>query len=313
MEERILTKYLRGEADPKEIEKVLLWVESSEENLEQLRFMRATLEASLIGFDTLLESKSEAPTKPQRRFGRAGFSPVWIFATVVALALLLFIPIVKRSQSDVSVQRVCAPVGQQMKVDLSDGTVVWLNSNSELEFSDHGWKRVRKVTLRGEAYFEVAGNEKRPFIVSTPEFNVKVLGTKFNVNTYYSKQSVVLVDGAVDIIHDKDTYSLLPGDLFTVDTTNRDRSITKVDTKNYIAWTNGYLEFSSSSLEHVLSQIQSFFGATFEYDNAKASNTYLSGKLELRAGLKNALEGLKNSNAIRYSMRDSSSVSIKIL
>lgn len=314
MEERIITRYLRGETSPEETEQVLLWVDASEDNLAELNFLRATYEASLFGMKQASGPRAERSgsrfrARENRRFGWAA-----AIAAVAILSFAVYLPFgAKVNTADISVQRVCSPIGQQMEVILSDGTVVWLNSNSELEFSDLGSKGVRRVSLKGEAYFEVARNEKRPFIVSTPDFNVKVLGTKFNVNTYFEKQAVVLVEGAVDVQHGKETYSLEPGNLFCYDASNGDRAITKVDPLNYVAWTNGYLEFSSNSLEHVLSQIQSFFGASFEYDRTKAASTFLSGKLELRDGLVKALDGLKNTSAISYSMRDSSSVYIKIL
>ncbi len=313
MEERILTRYLRGEASPEETEQVLLWVEASEDNLAELNFLRTTYEASLYGLKPSSAPRLERPGTRTRARRNHRFGWAAAVAAVAVLSFAVYLPFGTKVDSDISVQRVCSPLGQQMEVILSDGTVVWLNSNSELEFSDLGSRGVRRVSLKGEAYFEVARNERRPFIVSTPGFNVKVLGTKFNVNTYYEKQSVVLVEGAVDVQYEKETYSLKPGNLFYYDASNGDRAITKVDPGNYVAWTNGYLEFSSNSLEHVLSQIQSFFGASFEYDSKKAASTFLSGKLELRDGLVKALDGLKNTSAINYSMRDSSSVSINIL
>ena len=76
------------------------------------------------------------------------------------------------------------PSGQRAELTLSDGTRVCLNSNTTLTFPDHFDRKERRVTLDGEGYFQVAKNEKKPFIVQAKEYEVRVLGTEFNVMMY---------------------------------------------------------------------------------------------------------------------------------
>ena len=158
----------------------------------------------------------------------------------------------------------------------------------------------------------MAGDPKRPFIVNTPDFNVKVLGTKFNVNTYNDIKTVVLVEGSVDVLRGRDRVSITPGEMFAWDSAGNEGRILEVATDNYVSWVNGYLLFENIPLGELLSQLQSLFGVRFFYDAAKASSMRISGKLELRDGLDTALLNLKNTTILSYVREGDGSVRIKI-
>ena len=298
MNKDILARYIRGRASEKEKAAVLRWTEESPDNLATYRFLHGVYAASLV--------EEEPEPARQRR------SPVPSFALAFACIALLVGLFLFRPKETVSVQSVCSPVGQQTKVDLSDGTVVWLNSGSSIEFGDLDRQKVRQVRLAGEAFFSVSADPKRPFIVSTPDFSVKVLGTKFNVNTYNDIKTVVLVEGSVDVHRGRDRVSITPGEMFSWDSSASESRIQEVATDNYVSWVNGYLLFENIPLGEVLSQLQSFFGTTFSYDAAKAASTRISGKLELREGLDTALLNLKNTTILSYVKEGEKSVRIKI-
>lgn len=99
----------------------------------------------------------------------------------------------ERGRDTPDLKAIHVPSGQRAELTLGDGTRVCLNSNTTLTFPDHFDRKERRVTLDGEGYFQVAKNEKKPFIVQAKEYEVRVLGTEFNVMMYkdqdFSKQS----------------------------------------------------------------------------------------------------------------------------
>ncbi len=311
MDKKTLSRYIRGVASEKERREVLLWTEASPENLATYRFLQGVYASNIAQQSPA--SESAQATDASRQSGRTrsrAFAPAFAFAVccaVLLVGLLLF-----RPSGPVSVQSVCAPVGQQTKVDLSDGTEVWLNSGSSIEFGDLDKQRVRQVYLTGEAFFSVAKDPRRPFVVHTPDFNVKVLGTRFNVNTYNAEKTVVLVDGEVNVLRGRDSFSISPGEMYSYDSGAGVSSVHDIDTANYVSWVNGYLLFDDIPLGVVLTQLQSFFGADFRYDAHKASLTRVSGKLELRDGLETALLNLQNTAILSYVRKDDRTVDIII-
>ena len=206
-----------------------------------------------------------------------------------------------------------APIGQQTKTVLSDGTVVWLNSGSELEICAQA-EGERRVKLCGEAYLDVARDIDRPFIVETSHMEVRVLGTRFNVNAYDEKQSVVLVSGSVDVtaLEQGESSRIRPEEMFTYDARTGERQIRLVDTNNFVSWTEGFLQFKSAPLEQVFMQLQHFYGVRINCDSHLTEEITISGKLELRTGLESALNHLKLLAPISYTRSGEREIDITI-
>ena len=194
---------------------------------------------------------------------------------------------------------------------LSDGTLVWLNSGSVIEVVSLAGDQ-RRVRLTGEAYLKVAKDPTRPFIVETENVNVTVLGTEFNVNSYGTTQSVMLVNGKVKVTDKKEggSYELFPGELFEIDVLTGQKSIKNVDAENFISWTNGYLKFESLPMKQVLTQLQSFYGIKMVIGGGLNDSLLISGKLELRKGMDKALESLCLISSLDYTWLTEDSISI---
>lgn len=306
MNDKTILKYLQGRASEKERGEVLLWIETSEENRNEFEFQRRLFDACLLSGDKTASGIAAVRPHSRRR------AWIWSAVAVAAAACLAFLVVSPLLRKEMSVQTVISPLGQQTRLSLSDGTTVWLNSNSELTFGEFKGSRRRLVSLKGEAYFEVARDEHHPFVVRTSDFDVKVLGTKFNVNSYGDTKSVVLVDGSVKVLHGGTEYSMVPGEQFRCNSLTSERGISKVETENHTSWINGYLDLKTVTLEFVLEDLQSFFGAEFNYDRDLAQRTWLSGKLELREGLDDALKNLKSSSLINYQVLEDGTVDIAI-
>ncbi|RFS18804.1 FecR family protein [Chitinophaga silvatica] len=152
------------------------------------------------------------------------------------------------SNTTVRVDTLIVPRGNKVSLELSDGTKVTLNAASSLIFPSSFNGNTRSVTLTGEGYFEVNGNENSPFIVQTAGINVKVLGTAFNVNAYDQTIYTTLVNGKVQVATPGKLTVLKPGEQHLYDITDRKEEITKVETPLYTAWQEGIVYFEHSSL-----------------------------------------------------------------
>lgn len=212
--------------------------------------------------------------------------------------------------SDAAFNQLIVPYGKRTQLNLSDGSKVWLNSGSVLEFPAKFTENKREVRLAsGEMYIEVATDKKKPFHVRTSDFSVKVYGTKFNVSTYAdSPQSVVLVEGRVSLkpVNKKETF-LSPGEQ-AVYSDNGTFNTQKVDVNQFISWKNGYLEFNKTPMAEVLKQIGRYYNLSFDFDNdvnlqerTCTGKIYLSENLDnviTTVGLLSSTKYLKNNNQV---------------
>lgn len=171
-----------------------------------------------------------------RRRQRASRLAAVLIMPVLAFALYLALP----SEQEPRMLECFAPMGEIRTVNLSDGSLVTLNSGSTLVYSSSYKKGERKVVLSGEATFDVAKNPKQPFVVKTKDFDVLVTGTVFNVSSYSSKSvsSVVLESGSVVIVRGENSSTLVPGQKAELDK-DGNLLISNVLPSDYSAWMHG--------------------------------------------------------------------------
>lgn len=211
--------------------------------------------------------------------------------------------------ADNTMNRLIVPYGKRSKIILSDGTKVWLNSGSILEFPSMFEGSNRTVTISGEMYIEVAEDSKHPFVVIAPEFNVQVLGTKFNVTAYEgSSSSVVLVEGSVELKSSaaKEEIILAPNQqalLSDSGTFNR----RDVDAGLYTSWKDGYLTFSDTPIMEALKQIERYYNLSFNFgDNVSFAGSECTGKIILSDNLDNVLTALSLISSTNYKRENNS-------
>jgi hypothetical protein len=152
------------------------------------------------------------------------------------------------------------PKGGQYQVTLADGTNVWLNAATVLRYPQKFASNIRTVELEGEAYFEIARNEKAPFVVRTKNERVQVLGTHFNVNTYKDDQisTVSLLEGSVKVsLPNKISQILKPGQQSIAYTDRID--VQPVNISEAVAWKNGEFMFNSESLVSAMAKIARWY------------------------------------------------------
>ncbi len=179
--------------------------------------------------------------------------------------------------------RLIVPYGKRTTLQLSDGTKVWLNSGTELEFPVKFEGTTREITVKGEIYIEVEKSANKPFYVNTDQFKVKVLGTKFNVSTYpgNDESQVVLAEGSVEV--DAAKYGLtqlVPGEMYSE--TSSDAGKTKVNVTAYTSWKDGILVFNKTPISEVLKKIGRYYNVNFEnHSGTRLSAKSCTGKLLL--------------------------------
>lgn len=175
------------------------------------------------------------------------------------------------------------PRGGEYTVTLSDGSRVYLNADSELNYPVVFDEKKREVRLSGEAYFEVAQDSSRPFYVVTDAVRVKVYGTAFNVNTYGTEGTqTVLVSGKVGIcgVNSDEEYIMKPSELVWFDRAGILKQIRKVDTEVYTAWRNGRFVFEDESLEAILNGISRWYNIDVFYESEEVKNYHFTGYME---------------------------------
>ena len=177
------------------------------------------------------------------------------------------------------INRLVIPRGGEFNLTLSDGTRVWLNAETELRYPVQFNGKERVVYLKGEAYFEVAKNKKKPFLVQVDDMAVKVYGTEFNVNTY-NKIETVLVTGSVSMNQGGKEVLLKPNQKGVFDQVSGKITVADVDVLAYVSWKNGDFIFRNESLNSIMDKLSRWYGLEVLYQDARLQNVRLSGNLK---------------------------------
>lgn len=211
--------------------------------------------------------------------------------------------------------RLVIPKGKTYELKLSDGTHVWLNSESELIYPTNFTGNTREVILRGEAFFDVAKDASKPFIVANNQMKIKVLGTSFNVSGYVSErlQNVTLVNGSVQVQIDNDSaFRISPSEQFSYDKEKQTTSIQVVNTDLYTAWTEGKYIFKDTRLEDILSKLQRWYDFEIIYLQEELKNRRFSIVINREDNLKDVLEVISFTSNVKL-VQENNIIKVKYL
>lgn len=209
--------------------------------------------------------------------------------------------------TSVAMNTLIVPYGKKTKIQLSDGSIVWLNSGSKLAYPASFNKNKRQVYLEGEAIFEVAHDKSNPFMVIAKDFEIEVLGTIFNVSNYKDDPSIntVLKSGSVKIQYkgySKDNQSLIikPGTLasYTKDTHNI--STETVDIEKYFSWKDGIIIFKNDNLKDIMKQLSRYYNTSIQIKNKQLENLTFSGSLDLKETVEQVLDIIKETSDFEF-------------
>jgi len=191
------------------------------------------------------------------------------------------------------------PTAYMYSITLEDGTVVHLNAATELRFPFAFNNAGREVFVDGEAYFSVAKDAKRPFIVHTKKGDVNVLGTAFNINTYENKLVVSLISGSVVVKPQKNSgIALKPCQELTLDPLSLETSLAAFRDEEVMSWLYGQYRFQAQSLAAVCKTAERLYGVKIIFDSPPLAQLKYSGKIDKKEPLARFLERLKENGKV---------------
>lgn len=191
--------------------------------------------------------------------------------------------------------KVVTGVGGEYSLILSDGTRVWLNAGTELEFPVCFVKDERVVKLRGEAYFEVKPDSTRPFLVETKDIRTRVLGTSFNIKAYENEENIftTLLTGKVEVTALNENCKpvvLTPGMQSEWRKESGEMVVKEVMAENFVAWKQGVFLFDNEDITVVTRLLERWYGVTFVYQQESSRKHTFSGNLSKDESLASILE-----------------------
>jgi transmembrane sensor len=208
------------------------------------------------------------------------------------------------NQNEPAMLELVVPRNRRITLVLSDGSKVWLNSESRLRYPEFFAENTRMVSLVGEAFFDVRKSDGMPFVVKTSEISVEVMGTTFNVTAYADENqiSTTLVEGSVRVM-EKDAITsclLKPGERAVFSNDSKTFSVAETDTELYTSWINGYLKFSSESLEQVIHKLVRSYGIEMKIGDLALREYKFSGKLDLKETVSQVLDVVQLAAPLQY-------------
>lgn len=203
------------------------------------------------------------------------------------------------------------PHGGGYNLELADGTKIWLNAGSSLKFPVTFSDSTRRVFLEGEGYFEVSHNGK-PFIVSSGNMDVRVLGTSFNISAYADESALktTLVEGKVQIEYKNNELSsglievLNPNDQAVIIRSESKITVNEVNTTIYTSWMQGKFEFANESLEDVMKRLARWYDFKYEFENVQAKDFHFTARISNESSISDILEMLELTTNVQFELRE---------
>lgn len=194
------------------------------------------------------------------------------------------------------------PKGKTYQLLLSDGTRIWLNSETEITYPTRFVGNKREITLIGEAFFEVAKNKEKPFIVNANGMEVKVLGTSFNVSCYTADKTIstTLIEGSVSVkTENKKTVTITPSEQFTYNRDDAKTDIRIVNTELFTSWINGEYIFKDTALEEIVKKLQRWYDFSVNYEDESLKNNRYSLIVDRNTDIDHLLEVISYTSDIK--------------
>ena len=315
--ENLLFSYLRGSVSDTEREDVEHWFNVSPENrqlMEQLYMLERRNESlQCIREANACHSLEKVKQKIRKNRIHRLATRVQRVSAVLFIPFLLLTVFYALHPKDVKREppqmvKVSSAPGLVTSFILPDNTKVWLNSNSQIEYPSWFDGNIRKVAVTGEAYFTVAKDHARPFLVNVNDaFKVKATGTAFNVNAYPSNTAffVTLVEGAVELVSsiepEKSFLSIKPDQQSVWDTKNKSIHVQHVNTLVVTSWKDGKLIFKNTPITEIATTLSKRYNAQFII-SPRLKDYHFTGTFTNQQ-LAQILEHFKISSNIKYEIK----------
>ena len=210
-------------------------------------------------------------------------------------------------KSEVTYNTIMIPRGGEYQVELSDGTMVWLNSDTELKIPTAFVGDERRVFLSGEAYFAVTKDDRKPFVVETDLGNVKVYGTEFNVKRYPDEKQLkaTLVEGVIGFSSDRVAeLKLKPGYQLSLAEGSGTPEVKEVKVYNEIAWRNKRFSFENETLEEIARDLERWYNVKIVFTDPALKELVFSGTLSRYGKIDPLLRFFEEGVDVKFSVKD---------
>lgn len=329
----LIARFLADEATPEETDCLWKWIETSDDNRRYFLKCRNVWDALNPAFladsidienaeNRILSSIHKGNRVSGLRTLLRRLSRIW-----QQVAAALIIPIAAcaiyfawhnntKKTTDIPYISISTTYGSTSSTTLPDGSKVWLNSNSSITYPREFSSDLRRVTLVGEAYFQVEADKKHPFVVYVDGIDVTATGTQFNVNAYpgtKERVSVTLVEGKVNVnVANKGNYNLTPGD-HLVDRDGNVEISCSTPADKYCAWRDGVLDFKGDTLQDILNRLQQIYPVRFVVEDPTVAAYHFHAEFKDES-LEEILHLLELSSPIKITItQDSVSPGISVV
>ena len=316
-----LDKYFLGELSDTEKKELLDQIESDSDSKAEFIRMQNTITISKLveqSNDNEWASRKmkELGNRINRKQNRRLYLNLAKYAAVTAILLvnawLLTDNFTPKEKAALYTQ-IKVPTGQRIYMTLQDGTEAWLSPRSIIRIPSEFSKDERSVELDGEGFFAVTKDVKRPFIVKTQDYNIKVLGTRFNVFAYTKSKrfETNLVEGSVQVINNKqpeEQIILKPDEMVSVKNGVLVKSTAAFNNEEYLK--SGIFYFSNKKFSEILDYLTLWYKVKFEVKDSAQIDKYVSGKFRQSDDIERILKALQGVHHFRYKIENNEEIKI---
>lgn len=217
------------------------------------------------------------------------------------------LPDISKMELPVSKNTLTTPRGGEYQLVLPDGSQVWLNAASSITFPTAFTGSTRTVDISGEAYFEIAGQADKPFMVKTDGMLIEVLGTHFNVNAYKEEKTIrtTLSEGVVKVSHldnngNRKYVKLKPGEQASLNKKMGDIKVNEVNLEAALAWKNGLFYFENTNIKAIMDEVTRWYNVDVVYETADVENKNFSGVVSRYSDVEALLNRLESTGTVHF-------------
>jgi ferric-dicitrate binding protein FerR (iron transport regulator) len=290
--ERQIRDYFNGKLSAAEEADLINWIKVCDENREYfINYKRnidihdidhPLLESSFIELKNKLilnsEFNSAISVKTRRlQLSFARIAAMLLVALIAGFSVAYLVGAQHFSQNHIVWFKTYVPRGEKSQLILPDGSKVWVNSESTISYPNNFIDGRREIKLSGEAYFEVAKLENKPFVVKTRSYDIKVLGTKFNVMAYpdFDRIETSLIEGKIEIQKGEQTIPVVPGEIFTC--SNDKYSIKEAKVDQTAKWKDNIFDFDQITFKELIARMERWYDVNIEIKSPELEGILYSG------------------------------------
>ncbi len=301
MDKEILQRYVEGNVSPEEIIAVVDWLDADESHVREFMALHKLNDISLL-------NQPDSKVDVQKKKKTITFRQIGYELAKIAAILILFWGGTKLYETTsvkenvIAYQTLYVPAGQRAELILPDSTHVWLNARSKLVYPISFGKDIRQVELNGEAYFDVIHNEKQPFVVKTPQMDIQVLGTEFNVTAYSSSSDfeVALLRGRIELSSPRLSSNYRMKEKEHIRLQNNKLISKDISDYDYFRWKEGLICFNNESVATIIEKLKLYYDIDIEVYNQKFINSRYTGKFRTKDGIEQVLRVLQIEHKFTY-------------